>query len=74
MESSKPHEHIDKFVDMKTGRAVITKAPHDGFRWLPGHVLRRTPAEHPALLRVVIIEGDAFEWVLESDVAIERLK
>ena len=64
-----------KFFDKRTGREVIVKAPHSGFQWKEGMVLRLMTAEeaaHNLEKERALIGGDPFEWVSKKEVEIEE--
>ena len=64
----------EKFIDTKTGSEVVTEAPHDGFKWREGYVLRRTMDTKAGPHGSATIGGDTFDWVPEKDVEIEKVK
>ena len=63
-----------KLFDTRTGRELITHAPHSGFKWQDGMVLRSlTPEEsHDHSKKMALIGGDAFEWIPKEEVEIEE--
>jgi len=71
MEGPSKREPTQKLIDRKTGREVVIRPPHSGFRWKEGHVLRSVTDEQAQQgfeRENALIGGAPFEWVSKDEV------